>query len=321
MIPAYNPSQQRLAEALDSVIRHGFDGSKMQIEVVDDCSTAVNVQTLIAERHGETISFHRNPMRRGLAGNWNACIERAKGTLIHILHQDDFVEDGYYTEIEALAAKHPNVGLYATRNFYVDADSIISKVSKRVQELEEPGLNAEPFFYETPIECAAVTVRRTAYQALGDFRLDMGFVTDCEMWARVAARHGAIVSPKIKASFRWGHSSETARVFRTAEGVKDICRLNDLMAQRHPSFCVERGRTRVSDMAWHQYRHFSRLGDDAAAAANYDAWMTVTPLGRRLAYRLDSYLLSYAGAALRLGARATLSRAVNKLARALTHEK
>jgi hypothetical protein len=92
-----------------------IDGSKMQIEAVDDCSTTTDVQTLIAERYGETVSFHRHPTRLGLAGNWNACIERAKGTLIHILHQDDFVESGYYNEIEALAAKFPHVGLYATR--------------------------------------------------------------------------------------------------------------------------------------------------------------------------------------------------------------
>jgi glycosyltransferase involved in cell wall biosynthesis len=291
MIPVYNPSQQHLTEAIDSVIQQGLCGSRMQIEVVDDCSTTVDVQALIAKRYGGKVPFHRHSAQRGLAGNWNACIERAEGTLIHILHQDDFVEDGYYSEIESLAERFPQVGLYATRNFKVDADSIITAVSPRVQKLEEPGINVEPFFYETPIECAAVTVRRTAYEALGSFRPDMGFVTDCEMWARIAAHHGAVVSPKVKASFRTDHGSETSRALRTTEGIKDICRLNDLLAERHPSFSVKRGRNRVSDATWYLYRKFRQLGDDEAAAANYKAWMAFTPLWRRVAHRLDSYIV------------------------------
>jgi hypothetical protein len=36
-------------------------------------------------------------------------------------------------------------------NFEIDADSIITAVSSRVQKLEEPGINVEPSFYETPI--------------------------------------------------------------------------------------------------------------------------------------------------------------------------
>jgi glycosyltransferase involved in cell wall biosynthesis len=283
MIPVYNRTRH-LAEALDSVLAQGFDRSKMQIEVIDDCSTEMDVGALVEAQYGDRVSFFRQPRRLGLASNWNACIERAKGELVHILHDDDFVATGYYAEIEALARKHPHVGLYATRNFGVDDDSIITWVSNRVRELERPAKAIEPFLYETSIQCAAVTVRRTTYRSLGGFRLDMGYVTDCEMWARVTASHGAIISPKILAAYRMGNGTETRKVLRTAEAIRDISRLNDLMAQRYAGFSVERGRARVSSMAWQYYEHFKRAGDQEAAAANYEAWKQLTPAGIRSAF-------------------------------------
>lgn len=211
-------------------------------------------------------------------------MERAHGELIHILHQDDFVEDDYYAHIELLAAEHPNAGLYATRCFYVDADLTIVGVSNCVQEMETPRLGPEPFFYETPIQCSAVTVRRSAYRDLGNFRLDMGYVTDCEMWARISDAHGAVVCPGVKASFRMGHGSETSRMLRSAEAIEDISRLNRLLERRYPSFDPDRGRARASDTAWHSFRTFRKCGDHTASVANYKAWASITSLRRRLGY-------------------------------------
>jgi hypothetical protein len=213
--------------------------------------------------------------------------------LIHILHQDDFVANGYYAEIKRLADQYPTVGLYSTRSFYVDNDSIITGVTDRVPDLEQPTKRTEAFFYETPIQCAAVTVRRTSYEDLGGFRLDMGYVTDCEMWARVVSAHGAIVSPKICAFYRVSNGTETHRALRTTEAIRDICRLNDLFAQRYPTFSVQRGRSRVSKMAWEQYLKFRRLEDDVAATINYEMWVQLTSASQRLAQRFSSRIMLY----------------------------
>lgn len=295
MIPLYNGTSH-LVDALDSVVAQGFDKHEMQIEVIDDCSTQGDFENIIRERYAGRISFYRQSQHVGMAPNWNACIQRAKGSLIHILHQDDFVADGYYAEIKNLADRYPKLGLYATRSFYVDNDSIITGLTGRVRELEQPTKMTEPFFYQTPIQCGAVTVPRTSYQDLGGFRHDMGYVTDCEMWARAADAHGVIVSPKIRAFYRRGDGTETHRAVRTAEAIRDICRLNDLFAQRYPTFSVARGRARASRMAWEHYLQFRRLEDDAAAAINYEMWVQLTPASQRLARRFRSRVMPYFGA-------------------------
>lgn len=292
MVPVYNRTRY-LTQALDSVVDQAFDRGKMQIEIIDNCSTENDVMGLIKVRYGDRISFYRQPKHVSMAENWNACIERAKGTLVHILHDDDIVAHGYYMEIESLARKYPSVSLFATRNFIVDDESLITGVSDRIRELEQPTKTIEPFLYQTPFQCAAVTVRRTAYEVLGGFRPDMGYVVDCEMWARVASSHGAILSPRILASYRIGHDTDTHRVLRSAQGIKDICQLNELFLQRYPSFSMERGRARVSGMAWDQYLKFKRRGDDDAAAANYAMWVQLTPLNKRIARLIDNHITAY----------------------------
>jgi glycosyltransferase involved in cell wall biosynthesis len=293
MIPVYNGTKY-LAQALDSVVTQGFDEREMQIEVVDDCSSQSNPEAVVKTSYAKRVAFYRQSQRVGMAANWNTCIQRAKGVFIHILHQDDFVSDGYYREIQILADNYPNVGLYSTRSFYVDSESIITGVTGRVPELEQPAKATGPFFYQTPIQCAGVTVRRSSYEALGGFRMDLGYVTDCEMWARVTGCHGGIVSTKVKANYRRSNETETERVSKTGEGVQDICRLNEIFARRYPLFSVERGRARASTMAWLQYRRFKSLGDDAAAAVNWNIWARLTPvhhrLGRQCATRAMPYI-------------------------------
>jgi glycosyltransferase involved in cell wall biosynthesis len=311
MIPLYNGTRY-LIEALDSVVAQGFDEREMQIEVIDDCSTQGDPESIITTRYAGRVSYYRQPERMGMAANWNACIRRAIGSLIHILHQDDYVANGYYTEINDMADKYPRVGLYSTRSFFVDNDSIITGITGRIRELEQPANATEPFFYETPIQCAGITVRRTSYEALGGFRLDMGYVTDCEMWARVTGEHGAIVSPKIKAFYRMGDGTETHRTLRAAEGIGDICRLNEVFVQQYPSFCIERGRCRVSAMAWEQHQKFKRLGDDAAAATNYDMWVRLTPASQRLARHFDGHVMRYFRGAWRLGLVGAAARLIRR---------
>ena len=69
--------------------------------------------------------------RVGFVSNWNTCIDRARGHLVHILHDDDFVAPGYYEEIYALTNKYPDLGLYATRSFFIDEESVVTGVIPR----------------------------------------------------------------------------------------------------------------------------------------------------------------------------------------------
>jgi glycosyltransferase involved in cell wall biosynthesis len=288
MIPTYNCARY-LEQTLTSVLFQDRGPDNMQIEVVDDRSNSDNPEAVVKGIGGGRVHFHRNAANEGAIGNFNTCINRARGHMVHILHGDDFVAEGYYREIEELAAKHPEVGLYATRCFYVDEESVITGVSDRIRDLEQPARSARPFFYITPLQFASVTVRRTCYEELGGFRFDLKHVADCEMWARICGARGGVVSANIMASYRAFAGNDTARLSKTAENIQDICRINEIFAERYPEFSTVTARARVSGLAWQQYRRFRSLGDDAAAEANWKLWTQVTPKPGRIARQFRSW--------------------------------
>ena len=161
---------------------------RMQIEVVDDCSTKVDVISLVRSIAGDRVTYFRNSTNLGLAGSWNTCIERAHGVWVHILHQDDYVGAGFYKRIEEAASAHPEVKLVATRSFVVNSQGIIDQVGPRIPPLENGGRSVSDFYYKNPLWFPGVVVQRDCYEDCGGFRTDLIFALDVEMWTRAISR-------------------------------------------------------------------------------------------------------------------------------------
>ena len=89
MIPVYNPPANYLEQTLRSVLLQAPEASQMQIEVVDDCSPSVDVRKMVESIAGTRIAVSKTSKNLGLAGCWNACVERSRGEWVHILHQDE----------------------------------------------------------------------------------------------------------------------------------------------------------------------------------------------------------------------------------------
>src|SRR4029077_4427202 len=119
MIPTYN-SEEYLRKTLQSVMAQDRGPERMEIEVVDHCSTEGDPEALVKAVCGSRVAFYRRPKNEGAVANFNACIQRSRGRLIHILHSDDYVLPGFYAEIERLAELYADVALLATRCFFVD---------------------------------------------------------------------------------------------------------------------------------------------------------------------------------------------------------
>src|SRR4051794_25496330 len=97
-IPTYNPDEKYLRHVLGSVVSQMEKVS--EVRVVDDASPAVDVSALISKLFPNEVECEVSKVNRRLAGNWNRCIELARGEWIHILHQDDSVKPGFYNAME-----------------------------------------------------------------------------------------------------------------------------------------------------------------------------------------------------------------------------
>jgi GT2 family glycosyltransferase len=272
MIPTFNPRADYLAQALGSVLAQDPGAERMQIEVVDDCSTKVDVAPMVSSIARDRVSFSRTPTNLGLARCWNTSIERSRGLWVHILHQDDYVGAGFYTRLEAIADSHPEVGLIASRSFIVYEDGIIGGPSDRIFSLENGGNSIVDFLYDMPIPFPGVVVRRQSYEELGGFRPDLTLTVDGEMWARVIAGAGGLVTPDALAFYRDHRESETKRLWNAGEGLADIARKNSLFSKLYVNFDAKFAKRRLLKEARLYEQWLTESGDEKGARACRDFW-------------------------------------------------
>jgi hypothetical protein len=268
MIPTFNCAEY-LRQTLQSVLGQDPGPDQMQIEVVDDCSTKDDPEAVVRELGRGRVTFHRKLNNAGAIANFNTCIERSRGVLIHILHGDDAVLPGFYSTIAGMAAEHPECALYATRCFFIDEEGYYTAVTGRLPALESaPGADATGFLSWNPLQFAGVAIRRSFFEQQGGFLPQLVHTADWEMWARAVASARGMVHPSVLAMYRVFAANDTGRLMRTAENLADEERLCDVLRGRHPELNVVEFHQRIFCKSCAQEERFARQGDREAVAAN-----------------------------------------------------
>jgi glycosyltransferase involved in cell wall biosynthesis len=238
MIPTYNGTQY-LRETIACVIDQIPATEYVQIEVVDDCSSD-DPETLVKEVGQGRVSFYRNPENQGLVGNWNACIQRAKGEWVHILHQDDLVLPGFYQHLRQGIEAEPNIGAAFCRHVFMDGEGhwmFMSSIENRSAGVIPDWL--ERIAVVQSIQFPSIVVKRSAYEQVGGFCADVHYAADWEMWKRIATAYGIRYEPKVMACYRVHGESETSKLKRTAQEISDIGKAIEMSRQYLPQDKVE----------------------------------------------------------------------------------
>jgi len=225
-IPTYNGAAY-IAETLSRVLAQTY--SSIEVLVVDDASkdeTATIVQQF-ADKDSR-IRFVQNEVNLGLVGNWNHCIDLARGEWIKFWFQDDDMvpEAVEYMLQTALSSKQSLV--ICRRNFRIDdnaidwlkdyygnklpkleqyfpEDSIVSakEVGRLVQEV---GLFENVFG-----EPSTYLFHRAITKQYGYFNIDLSQLCDYEFILRVASNQGFIFVAAPLATFRVHGGSESSK--------------------------------------------------------------------------------------------------------------
>ncbi|WP_372756555.1 glycosyltransferase family 2 protein [Mariniflexile sp.] len=221
MIPTYNCSNY-LIETIQSVLQQDLGEKVMQIEVVDDYSTDTNVEELVNTIGKGRVSYYRQKENVGSLRNFETCINRARGTYIHLLHGDDRVKNGYYTAITNLFEKFPTAGAAFSSWDYIKSDGILSRQS--VLEANNPCVLDNwllKLAEHQRIQYAAITVKREVYEKLGSFYIGH-YGEDWEMWARIAKVYDMAYIPEYLAQYREHKNSITWQSYISGQNIKDI---------------------------------------------------------------------------------------------------
>ncbi|MBD2606886.1 glycosyltransferase [Scytonema hofmannii FACHB-248] len=235
MIPTYNCAKY-LRETLKSVLAQDPGFEVMQIEVIDDCSTKDDPQAVVEELGQGRVGFYRQPYNVGHTKNFETCLKRSRGKLIHQLHGDDCVQDGFYRKMQPAFEDNPDIGAAFCRHRIMDEYGSWQTIS----QLEQPESGVLTNFLERiasfqHIQTPSIVVRRKVYEVLGGFDSRLSWTEDWEMWVRIAANFPIWYEIEPLAIYRKHSASNTGRNMCTAENLRDARRAINIFQSYLPT--------------------------------------------------------------------------------------
>lgn len=240
MIPTYNCAVY-LGETLASVLRQDPGPELMQLEVIDDHSTKDDPEAVVAQLGNGRVAFYRQPYNVGHAENFATCLRRSRGKLIHLLHGDDCVREGFYRTMERAFETHPEIGAGFCRQIFIDDDGQWKSISPLEQKESAVLRNwLERLASEQRIMTPSIVVRREVYEAVGGFDSRLVCSEDWEMWVRIAAHYPIWYEAEPLAMYRMHSHSNTGRHVRAGEDIFFTCKAIDQFKHYLPPEMVER---------------------------------------------------------------------------------
>lgn len=220
-IPVYNCSKF-LPEALLSVLKDALPEPEMEIEVVDDASTDADVLNIVQIIGKGRIKYFRQAENVGSLRNFETCINRSTGKLVHLLHGDDKVKPGYYKKISSLFDEFPQAGAAFCRFSYINDRSAFMYYEKPEAAIDGLLSNwQEKIAVRNTMQYCSVTVKREVYENLGAF-YGITYGEDWEMWVRIAKYYPFAYTTDILAEYRKHGNSITGQKFLNGNYVDDI---------------------------------------------------------------------------------------------------
>lgn len=221
MIPVFN-CKDYLVQTLASVLNQDLGPDLMQIEVVDDGSTDGDIQNLVETIGKGRIDYYRQPVNLGNVRNFETCINRSKGELIHLLHGDDFVKPGFYLKMQRLMEENPEAGAGCSDWEYITSSGGSLWNNPMIDNQKGILDNwLERIATQQLLQTPAVVVKRSTYEALGSFYA-VSSMEDWVMWVRIAAHYPVAYLPEKLACYRVHSMNITSDSFSSGKNYLEL---------------------------------------------------------------------------------------------------
>jgi glycosyltransferase involved in cell wall biosynthesis len=221
MIPVHNCAAY-LRETLQSVLAQDLGPDIMQIEVVDDNSTEDDPEAIVQEIGQGRVEFYKHTQGIGHVDNFLSCLQRSRGQLIHLLHGDDCVRDGFYGKMQCLFEQYPDIGAAFCRHIVMDDYGAWQRISP-LEQMESGILSDwfEKIAVVNRLQTPSMVVRREVYEKLGGFDKRPGCCEDWEMWVRIATSYKVGYEVEPLALYRDRSNSITKNAVRIGKNIHD----------------------------------------------------------------------------------------------------
>lgn len=231
-IPTYNRSRY-LCETIEYARRQQTDRD-IEILVVDNASTDDTPQA-VAAISDSRVRYVRNPVNVGMVGNFNRCLDLARGEYITTWSDDDLFHPDLIETQAALLDRNPDVGLAYTAHYTADAAgqtlyNLIpfphAHIWPGMRELQYLSRNC---YFNQPL------LRRRHLELVGRFNPAIAYAFDWDMWMRFTLVGDVGYINRTLVGFRFHLEQASAQVDQLGINlVRDWCSALDSTFARAP---------------------------------------------------------------------------------------
>ena len=236
MIPTYHCAEF-LSDTLRSVLQQDPGPDVMEIVVVDDHSVRDDPEAVVRHLGADRVRFVRQPRNVGHVRTFNRCLALSRGEIVHLLHGDDWVEDGFYAAADSAFRASVDLAGFVCRYGY--AHEATGEVHDGPLLQEHRGVIdgwLELLAEGQRLQAPSTAVARAVYERVGGFDLGIGgYGEDWEMWLRVAAAGPVWWEPRRLAVYRIrsGSLSDRTRLRRNMADMRRVMALNERTLEGH----------------------------------------------------------------------------------------
>ncbi len=259
-VPVFEPDPHHLARLLASI----RDQARAELDVILRVDRAgPEVESVAAASGLAAVQVVRNPEPLGMVANWNAAAALATGELMMVLGQDDELGRGMVERYVAELVAAPGVVAVSSGEHWIDEHDRPVDVPRRPNRRERIFVE-QPRYVLTQDdlvrlclrngqvygEPSAVMFRRSAFEAVGGYRTDMGHVADLDLDLRLSGL-GPVVylrDPLVRRRLHAGMATRDQQASGETAAARE--RLHRAWID-HPSLSGrDRARARASLASW-----------------------------------------------------------------------
>ena len=175
-----------LPSTLDTLLAQSF--GDFELIISDDCSTD-RTEEICRDYQAmdPRIKYFRNSRNLKMPGNLNAAIGRANGTYIANVHDGDIYRQDVIAKWKQALDNMPDALFVFNAYDAINPDGS-HKLYKEPFEFKVPGVHIAKIYFQSLACCVWGTVmaRARAYADFGLFDPSFGFISDVDMWLRLA---------------------------------------------------------------------------------------------------------------------------------------
>lgn len=214
-IPTYNTAKY-LPEAVGSVLAQDF--TDYELIICDNASTDETPE--ICRSYADSrIRYERFEELTNQSGNFNRCLDLARGEFIALLHADDYYLPGFLADRVERLDQNPELGFIFGAVRVVDEGGAEISVTGRLSEdrfFEKEEL-IETLLFGCIIAPPSLMFRRECAEKAGRFRADITWGHDWEWTMRLAEKSSAYYTARPLAAYRVHDASGTAEILSAAK--------------------------------------------------------------------------------------------------------